>query len=58
VDFLGPYTAKNRKGENEFRLLLRSPVRGSLQSAARSIMEAFKESKDVKIRVDVDPIVI
>ncbi len=58
LEILGPYSSKNKKGESEVRLLLRSPVRGKLQSTAKSIMEAFKGSKDVDIRIDVDPIVI
>jgi primosomal protein N' (replication factor Y) (superfamily II helicase) len=58
LEILGPYSSKNKKGDSEVRLLLRSPVRGKLQSTAKSIMEAFKGSKDVDIRVDVDPIVI
>ena len=58
LEILGPYSSKNKKGDNEVRLVLRSPARGKLQSTAKSIMEAFKGSKDVDIRVDVDPIVI
>ena len=58
LEILGPYSSKNRKGDSEVRLLLRSPARGRLQSTAKSIMEAFKGSKDVNIRIDVDPIVI
>ena len=58
LEILGPYSSKNKKGESEVRLLLRSPVRGKLQSTAKFIMEAFKGSKDVDIRIDVDPIVI
>jgi primosomal protein N' (replication factor Y) len=58
LEILGPYSSKNKKGESEVRLLLRSPVRGRLQSTAKSIVEAFKGSKDVNIRIDVDPIVI
>jgi len=58
LEILGPYSSKNKKGESEVRLLLRSPVRGRLQLTAKSIMEAFKGSKEVNIRIDVDPIVI
>jgi primosomal protein N' (replication factor Y) (superfamily II helicase) len=58
LEILGPYSSKDKKGASEIRLLLRSPVRGKLQSTAKSIMEAFKGSKDVDIRIDVDPIVI
>ena len=58
LEILGPYSSKNKKGESEVRLLLRSPARGRLQSTAKSIMGAFKGSKDVSIRIDVDPIMI
>jgi primosomal protein N' len=39
-------------------LLLKSPVRGKLHAAAKSIIETFRASKDVRIRVDVDPVEI
>ncbi|MEW6001646.1 MAG: primosomal protein N' [Nitrospirota bacterium] len=53
VEILGPSLSK-RKGKNEVRLLLKSSVRGKLHSAARSFKEAFRDSKDVVVRVDVD----
>jgi primosomal protein N' (replication factor Y) len=58
VEILGPSVSKNTSGKYEFKLLLKSPVRGSLHSAARTFVEAFKDSKDVKIKLDVDPISI
>jgi primosomal protein N' len=58
VEILGPSILKNMKGKYEFKLLLKSSVRGSLHSAARTFVESFKDSKDVKIKVDVDPISI
>lgn len=58
VEILGPSISKNTKGKNEFKLLLKSSVRGSLHSVARTFSEAFKGLKDVKIKVDVDPISI
>ncbi len=58
IEILGPYVAKNKKGENEYKLLLKSSVRGKLHATARDIIETFKDSKDVRIKVDVDPIVI
>jgi len=58
VEILGPSVSKNKHGKYEFKLLLKSAVRGALHSAARTFVESFKDSKDVKIKVDVDPISI
>ena len=58
VEILGPFISKNPRYTNEFRLLLRSSVRRSLHSVARIFIETFKDSKDVKTKVDVDPITI
>ena len=58
IQILGPYAAKNKSGGNEFKLLLKSAVRGSLHAAAKIFLKAFKNVKDVKIRIDVDPITI
>ena len=57
-EILGPFAAKNARGENEFKLLMKSSLRGKLHAAARTFAEAFKNSKDVKIKIDVDPLVI
>jgi primosomal protein N' (replication factor Y) len=58
IEILGPYVSKNKQGKNEFKLLLKSSVRGKLHAAAKSFIESFKGSKDVRIKIDVDPIVI
>lgn len=58
IQILGPYAAKNKSGANEFKLLLKSAVRGSLHAAAKIFLKAFRNVKDVKIRIDVDPITI
>ena len=58
VQILGPYASINKSGKNEFRLLLKSSVRGSLHEAARKFVDVFKNIRNVKIRVDVDPIMI
>ena len=58
VEILGPSLSKNTKGKNEFKLLLKSSVRGDLHSVTKTFMESFKDSKDVKIKVDVDPLSI
>jgi primosomal protein N' (replication factor Y) len=57
-EILGPFTAKNARGENEFKLLMKSSLRGKLHEAARIFVVAFRNSKDVKIKIDVDPLVI
>jgi primosomal protein N' (replication factor Y) len=58
VEILGPFISKNKQGEDEYKLLLKSSVRGKLHATAKSVIDAFKDSKDVKSKVDVDPIVI
>jgi len=58
VEILGPSVSKNKKRENEYKLLLKSPVRGKLHATAKSIIEMFRASKDVRIKIDVDPQVI
>ncbi|MEW6213836.1 MAG: primosomal protein N' [Nitrospirota bacterium] len=58
VEILGPSISNNTRGKHEFRLLLKSSIRGGLHSVARTFIEAFKDSKDITIRVDVDPITI
>ncbi len=58
VEVLGPSISKKHQGKNEFKLLLRSPIRGELYSVSRTFLEAFKDSKDVRIKIDVDPISI
>ncbi len=56
VEILGPSVSKDSHGRHEFKLLLKSPVRVKLQSVARIFLDVFKDAKDVKIKVDVDPI--
>lgn len=56
VEILGPFQSKKIRNKKEFRVLLKSHLRWELHAAARVLMEAFKDSKDVKVRVDVDPI--
>lgn len=58
VEILGPFISRNSRDGNEFRLVLRSSVRRSLHSVARIFMETFKDSKNIKTKVDVDPISI
>jgi primosomal protein N' (replication factor Y) len=58
MEILGPSFSRNIRGKHEIRLLLKSSIRGSLHSVARTFLEAFKDSKDVRIKIDVDPIKI
>ncbi|MEW6161909.1 MAG: primosomal protein N' [Nitrospirota bacterium] len=58
VEILGPSLSKDTHGRQEFRLLLKSHLRWELHAAAKTFMETFKESKGVKIKIDVDPISI
>jgi primosomal protein N' (replication factor Y) (superfamily II helicase) len=58
VEVLGPFTSKESRDRKEFRLLLKSSLRGSLHEAARMFLEAFRNDKDTRIRVDVDPVMI
>ncbi len=58
VEILGPNVKKSIQGKYEFKVLLKSSIRGVLHTVAKRIMEVFKDSKDVKIKVDVDPISI
>jgi primosomal protein N' (replication factor Y) len=58
VEILGPSVPENKKGRYEFKLLLKSSVRGALQSAARTFLGAYVGSKEVTIKIDVDPVLI
>ena len=57
-EIIGPSLSRNARGRQEFRLLLRSSNPGKLHSAARTVMNAFKNSRDITIRTDIDPISI
>lgn len=58
IEILGPYISKNNQGLNEYKLLLKSSIREKLHATARTFMEVFKDSKDVRVKIDVNPIVI
>ena len=58
VEILGPSLSRNKQGRCEFKLLLKSSVRGALHAAAKTILDQYKRSKEVTIKVDVDPITI
>jgi len=58
VEVLGPTLSKNIQGKIELKLLLRSSLQEKLHSAAKIFIQTFKNSKEVKIKVDVDPMSI
>ncbi len=57
VGILGPSYKKDR-GHYEMKLLLKSSSHEKLHSGAKIFIQSFKDSRDVRIKVDVDPIVI
>jgi primosomal protein N' (replication factor Y) len=57
VDVLGPSHSKDR-GRHEMKLLLKSSSQEKLHSAAMIFTQSFKDQRDVRTKVDVDPIVI
>jgi primosomal protein N' (replication factor Y) len=58
VEILGPSSLRNKQGKYEYKLLLKSSVRGALHAAAKTFLEAYRESKEVTIKIDVDPVSI
>ncbi|MEW6570262.1 MAG: primosomal protein N' [Nitrospirota bacterium] len=58
VEVLGPSLSRSIKDTLEFKILLKSSSRDKLHFAARAFVEEFKNVKDMKIRVDVDPVKI
>jgi primosomal protein N' (replication factor Y) len=57
VDILGPSHSKD-KGLNEMKILLKSSSQKKLHSGAKIFTQAFMDPRKVRIKVDVDPIVI
>jgi len=57
-EILGPHLSRTPKGKNEYKILLKSAIREQLHAAAKSFTEAFKDSRDIRVKVDVDPMVI
>jgi primosomal protein N' (replication factor Y) len=57
VDILGPSHSKDR-GLHEIKLLLKSSSQEKLHSGAKIFTQSFKDPREVRIKVDVDPIVI
>jgi primosomal protein N' (replication factor Y) len=58
VEILGPSFIRNKQGKYECKLLLKSSVRGALHTVAKTLLEAYRESREVTIKIDVDPVSI
>jgi primosomal protein N' (replication factor Y) (superfamily II helicase) len=54
VEILGPTEKKTKKGI-EYSFLLRHVERKVLHTAARAVVNRFKNAKDIEIRIDADP---
>lgn len=55
IEALGPSFSKDR-GRHEVKILFRSTHQEKLHSAAGIFIQSFKNKRDVRIRVDVDPV--
>jgi primosomal protein N' (replication factor Y) len=53
IEILGPTI--NKKGPQEFSIILKSVDRKALNTAARRVLKTFDRSKKIQIRTDVDP---
>ena len=56
IEIFGPAEAKTKKGGTEFSILLKSRDRKILNTAAKTILKKFRDTKDINIRIDVDPL--
>ncbi|MFZ2197275.1 MAG: primosomal protein N' [Thermodesulfovibrionales bacterium] len=55
LEILGPTVNKNKKGIEEVSIILKSEDRKALNNAARNVLKEFDRSKNIQIRIDVDP---
>lgn len=55
IEILGPLISE-KKGKKEMNIVLRSSSPERLHSEARIFIQSFKDKREVKIKVDVDPI--
>ncbi len=55
VQILGPTKIKNKKGADEFSILLKSADRKLLKTAAREVLSRYSSRKGPNIIVDIDP---
>lgn len=56
IEVFGPATVKTKKGETEFSILLKSRDRKILNTTAKTILKKFRDTKDINIRIDIDPL--
>lgn len=56
IEVLGPIVHRDKKGRDEFSILLKSADRRKLNTAARAVLDKFRDSKETDIRIDVDPV--
>ncbi len=55
IEILGPASSKNKKGEAELSVFLKSGSRKALNDAARSALLIYEKVKGLRIVVEVDP---
>ena len=55
IEVLGPAHSKNKKGEDEFSVFLKSGNRKSMNDAARSVLRMSEGVKGLRVVIDVDP---
>jgi len=55
VEILGPSHSLGRGGQHEIKFLLKSPSQEKLRSGVRSFLGGLKYSRNVRIKVDIDP---
>jgi primosomal protein N' (replication factor Y) len=55
IEILGPTTDKDRKGTENFSVILKSADRKKLNNAAKKVLKTFDRSRKIQIRIDVDP---
>lgn len=56
IEVLGPTISRDRKSRNELSILLKSTDKKILNTTARTILSRYKRSKDINLRIDVDPV--
>ncbi|MEC4675687.1 MAG: primosomal protein N' [Nitrospirota bacterium] len=56
IGILGPTVIRNKKGRNEFSILLMSANRNILNKVARAVLDKSGRGKGPEIRIDVDPL--
>ena len=55
LEILGPTVGINKKGIEEVSVILKSGNRKALNDAARRVLKTFDRSRNIQIRIDVDP---